>query len=80
MSKHPIRAILFDMDGVLTDTEKYYNKAIVQTMHEMGYRLFPGDESCGTRGFPAAFFPGEPAGHARPDRRSGAFTRDRRAV
>jgi len=45
MSKHPIRAILFDMDGVLTDTEKYYNKAIVQTMHEMGYRFFTKEDA-----------------------------------
>ena len=45
MSKHPIKAILFDMDGVLTDTEKYYNKAIVQTMHKMGYRLFTKEDA-----------------------------------
>jgi HAD superfamily hydrolase (TIGR01509 family) len=33
------------MDGVLTDTEKYYNKAIVQTMHEMGYDSFDREDA-----------------------------------
>ncbi|MCR4781478.1 MAG: HAD family phosphatase [Lachnospiraceae bacterium] len=45
MSRHPIRAILFDMDGVLTDTEKYYNKAIVETMHNMGYHFFTKEDA-----------------------------------
>jgi HAD superfamily hydrolase (TIGR01509 family) len=41
----PIRAVLFDMDGVLTDTEKYYNKAWVQAFHEAGYEEFTADDA-----------------------------------
>ena len=49
MTNRPIKAVLFDMDGVLTDTEKYYNKAIVQVMHEMGYDFFTFEDALNQR-------------------------------
>lgn len=32
-----IKALLFDMDGTITDTEKIYNKYWIQAHHECGY-------------------------------------------
>ena len=34
-----IKAIMFDMDGVLLDTERLYNKCWRQASHDMGYML-----------------------------------------
>ncbi len=35
-----IKAVLFDMDGVITDTEKFYNESWTRAMHECGYPQF----------------------------------------
>lgn len=34
-----IKAVLFDMDGTLTDTEKYYQKAWPETLAHFGYEM-----------------------------------------
>ena len=33
--------VIFDMDGTLIDTEKYYNRAWVQAIREAGYEITP---------------------------------------
>lgn len=38
--KRKIKALLLDMDGTVTDTEKYYNSAFTEVMHEIGYPEF----------------------------------------
>jgi beta-phosphoglucomutase len=38
-----IRGVLFDMDGVLLDSEEYICKAGVEMFREKGYRVEPGD-------------------------------------
>ena len=35
-----IKAVLFDMDGVLVDTEWFYNRRRVAFMEEKGFRSF----------------------------------------
>ena len=37
MDKIRIKAVLFDLDGTLTDTEKYYQKAWPQALRHFGY-------------------------------------------
>ena len=36
-----IRAVIFDMDGTLTDTEKYYNRAWTEALSHFGYKVEP---------------------------------------
>ena len=33
------KAVLFDMDGLIIDTEKYYQKAWIQAAKEMGFDM-----------------------------------------
>lgn len=40
---HKIKAVLFDMDGVLVDSEEYINRAGVEMFREKGYRVDPED-------------------------------------
>jgi len=42
MQKSGIKAVIFDLDGTLTDTEKYYQTAWPQALRECGYEPFPG--------------------------------------
>ena len=35
-----IKAVLFDMDGTVTDTERIYNRAWQDSAHELGYFMF----------------------------------------
>ncbi len=35
-----IKAVLFDMDGTVTDTERIYNRAWQDSAHELGYSMF----------------------------------------
>lgn len=37
------RAVIFDMDGVITDTEKYYVEAMVMHLKECGHEVSPED-------------------------------------
>ena len=39
MIKEDIKAVLFDLDGTLTDTEKYYQKAWPETLAHFGYEM-----------------------------------------
>ena len=39
MIKENIKAVLFDLDGTLTDTEKYYQKAWPETLAHFGYEM-----------------------------------------
>lgn len=39
----PIRAVIFDMDGVLTDSEPLINAAAVAMFHERGVKVAPED-------------------------------------
>ena len=41
--KHSIEAVLFDMDGVLVDSEEFIRRAAVQMFREKGHRVSPGD-------------------------------------
>jgi HAD superfamily hydrolase (TIGR01509 family) len=43
MKKESIKAIIFDMDGVLVDSEPIHEKAEIQTLEEFGIRV-PKDE------------------------------------
>ncbi len=36
-----IKAVIFDLDGTLTDTEKYYQKAWPEALAHFGYRMKP---------------------------------------
>jgi len=36
-----IKAVLFDLDGTLTDTEKYYQKAWPEALKHFGYKMTP---------------------------------------
>jgi beta-phosphoglucomutase len=38
-----IQAVLFDMDGVLVESEQYINKAGVEMFREKGYVVDPAD-------------------------------------
>ena len=40
-----IHAVLFDMDGVITDTEKYYNRSWPIAFHEFGYTDFTREDA-----------------------------------
>lgn len=40
-----VKAVLFDMDGTITDTEKYYNKAWVKAHHECGYMEYTREDA-----------------------------------
>ena len=35
--KSPVRAVIFDLDGTLTDTEKYFQKAWAEAMAQLGF-------------------------------------------
>ena len=37
--KHPIRGVLFDMDGLVLDTEKLYNRFWMESAHDLGYPM-----------------------------------------
>lgn len=39
MTKENIKAVLFDLDGTLTDTEKFYQKAWPETLAHFGYEM-----------------------------------------
>lgn len=39
------KALLLDMDGTVTDTEKYYNSAFTEVMHEIGYPEFKKEDA-----------------------------------
>lgn len=41
MKNENIKAVLFDMDGTITDTEKYYQIAWPQTLEHFGYEMTP---------------------------------------
>ena len=43
------KAILFDMDGTITDTEKIYNKAWVRAHHECGYEDYTKEDALSQR-------------------------------
>ena len=36
---HPLRAVLFDMDGTLIDSERLWTVALVEVAHELGGEL-----------------------------------------
>ena len=38
--EHMIKAVLFDMDGTVTDTEKIYNKMWQKSAHDLGLLEF----------------------------------------
>lgn len=40
-----IKAVIFDMDGVITDTEKYYNRTWPQAFAAFGYTDFTKDDA-----------------------------------
>lgn len=40
-----IHAVLFDMDGVITDTEKYYNRSWPMAFHQFGYTDFTREDA-----------------------------------
>ncbi|MCP4313298.1 MAG: HAD-IA family hydrolase [Bacteroidetes bacterium] len=42
-NNYHIEAVLFDMDGVLVDSEEYIRQAAVQMFHEKGYQVAPED-------------------------------------
>ncbi len=44
-----IKAVLFDMDGVLTDTEKYYHKFWLEAARECGYTEFTREDALDLR-------------------------------
>ena len=41
MSKYIVDAVIFDLDGTLTDTEKYYQKAWPEALEHFGYHMEP---------------------------------------
>ena len=41
MGKKDIKAVIFDLDGTLTDTEKFYQKAWPQALEHFGYKCEP---------------------------------------
>ena len=43
MSAVSIKAVFFDLDGTITDTEKIYQKYWVKTIRDFGYPDFPDD-------------------------------------
>jgi beta-phosphoglucomutase len=43
MSQAPIRAVIFDMDGVLTDSEPLINAAAISMFAEKGLKVLPED-------------------------------------
>lgn len=40
--KDNIKAVIFDLDGTLTDTEKFYQKAWPEALEHFGYKVWPG--------------------------------------
>ncbi len=44
-----IHAVLFDMDGTITDTEKYYNKNWIKAAHDCGYTSFTRQDALDLR-------------------------------
>ena len=42
-TKHPMKAVLFDMDGVLLDSEEYICRAGIEMFREKGYTVSPED-------------------------------------
>ncbi len=42
-----IKAVIFDMDGVLIDTEKHYNAAWCEAAHMAGYADFGREHAQG---------------------------------
>lgn len=43
MSAVSIKAVFFDLDGTITDTEKIYQKYWVKSIRDFGYPDFPDD-------------------------------------
>ncbi|KIZ15337.1 HAD family hydrolase [Streptomyces natalensis] len=41
--KHPLQAVLFDMDGTLVDTEELWGQAVREEAAELGYELSDAD-------------------------------------
>lgn len=48
-----LRAVIFDMDGTITDTEKYYFTAWQQAFHEFGVMDFKPEDALELRSFDA---------------------------
>lgn len=48
-----IKAVIFDMDGTITDTEKYYYEAWQQAFHEFGVKEFGPEDALSLRSFDA---------------------------
>ena len=54
MNNPTIKAVLFDMDGTITDTERVYNKNWVEAAHKMGWPQFTRQDALDLRsGFTA---------------------------
>ena len=41
MNRRIVDAVIFDLDGTITDTEKYYQKAWPQAAAYFGYEMLP---------------------------------------
>jgi beta-phosphoglucomutase-like phosphatase (HAD superfamily) len=39
---NPLRAVIFDMDGVIVDSEPHHERAFYEVLHELGYSLGHG--------------------------------------
>ena len=48
-----LKAVIFDMDGTITDTEKYYFDAWQQAFHEFGVTQFGSEDALALRSFDA---------------------------
>ena len=44
-----IKAVLFDMDGTVTDTERIYNRIWQEAAHELGYTMFSYEDALDLR-------------------------------
>ena len=55
MNKRKINAVLFDMDGTITDTERVYNKNWVEAAHQMGWPQFSREDALDLRSGYAAY-------------------------
>ena len=44
-----IKAVLFDMDGTITDTERIYNRMWQESAHELGYSMFSYEDALDLR-------------------------------
>ena len=44
-----VKAVLFDMDGTITDTERIYNRMWQESAHELGYSMFSYEDALDLR-------------------------------